>query len=161
MKKVTNLPVLSGENAPGRAKSEVSIDALAGFGNAIGGYSAHIGDTIEFPDTVEDAQVFTQPVRENGTAVQRLIVVTRNGKVDYFSLGCLSRRDIHGEPANNPFAKEMNEYDSDKSRVLALIGKTIKCTGVDQIETYAFDRNTGLIDRTNTQKSNVPVFEYV
>lgn len=157
MKKVENLPVLSGEAQ--RPKTAISLNDLKGYGNQLGGYSARPGDVIEFPDTKEDAQVFTQPVRNNGTAVQRLIVVNRNGKADYFSLGCLSRRDIHGQPANNDFAKAMDHYDSDESRVLALIGKTIKCTGIDQVETYVFDN--GVINRDKTTKSNVPVFEYV
>ena len=157
MKKVENLPVLSGEAQ--RPKNAVAINDLAGYGNHLGGYSARVNDVIEFPDTVEDAQVFTQAVSPNGTAVQRIIIVTRNGKVDYFSLGCLSRRDYKGQPANNEFAKEMDSLDSDKSRVLALIGKKIKCTGTTEIETYAFEGDQ--INREKTVKTSVPVFEYV
>lgn len=157
MKKVNELPVLSGEAQ--RPKTEVSLNDLKGYGNQLGGYTARVGDVINFPDTKDDVQAFIQPVRPGSTAVQRVIVVNRNGKPDYFSLGVLTRRDIHGEPAKNGFAKEMAQYDSDASRVEALCGKTIKCTAVEKIETYVFDN--GVINREKTQQTNVPVFEYV
>ena len=168
MKKVEieKLPVLSGANIKGRERHEASLKDLEGFGQAIGGYSAREGDTIEFPDTVDDVQVFTQAIRPaENSPKQRLIVVNRtdksgNKKADYFSLGCLSRRDFQGNPANNHFAEEMAAFDSDKSRVEHLVGKTIKCVRMDTIKTYVFDA-AGVIDRSKTQDTRVPVFEYV
>lgn len=163
MKKIleNELPVLSGENAEGRAKVAVTLDALKGFGNAIGGYSARINDVIEFPDSEAEAQIFTQPVRPNSEAKQRLVVVLRNGHPSYFSLGCLSRRDKDGNPAKNDFAREMNDFDSDASRLAHLFGKKIRCKAIEQIETYVFDNQTMSVDRSKTTTQNVPVFEYV
>ena len=153
MKKINELPVLSGEAQ--RPKTQVPLSSLKGNSN-LGGYSARVGDVIEFPDTIEDVQAFVQAVRPGSSIVRHVIVVKRNGHLDYFSPSYLARRDIHGQVVDSAFAKKMAAFDSDEARIKALIGHTIKCVGIANITTFVFDNG---VRTDETHEVHTPIFE--
>lgn len=158
MKKVKDLPSISGSNR--RPANEVSnLQELKNSGIAFATYGIRKGDTIEFADTMDDIQAFQQPVRENGTAMQTLVVVTRNGKTDYLSLGTLRKQDIDRQYTCD-FTKEMGELNNDYERLQHLVGRKITCNETKSIKTQAFDRLTGERIDGETTDQVVPIIEW-
>jgi hypothetical protein len=158
MKKVKDLPSISGSNR--RPANEVSnLQELKNSGIAFATYGIRKGDTIEFADTMEDIQAFQQPVRENGTAMQTLVVVTRNGKTDYLSLGTLRKQDVDRQYTCD-FTKEMGELNNDYERLQHLVGRKITCNETKTIKAQAFDRLTGERIDGETTDQIVPIIEW-
>lgn len=158
MKKVKDLPSISGSNR--RPANEVSnLQELKNSGIAFATYGIRKGDTIEFADTMDDIQAFQQPVRENGTAMQTLVVVTRNGKTDYLSLGTLRKQDIDRQYTCD-FTKEMGELNNDYERLQHLVGRKITCNETKTIKAQAFDRLTGERIDGETTDQVVPIIEW-
>ena len=158
MKKVKDLPSISGSNR--RPANEVSnLQELKNSGIAFATYGIRKGDTIEFADTMDDIQAFKQPVRENGTAMQTLVVVTRNGKTDYLSLGTLRKQDIDRQYTCD-FTKEMGELNNDYERLQHLVGRKITCNETKTIKAQAFDRLTGERIDGETTDQVVPIIEW-
>ena len=159
MKKVNNLPTISGANTR-KPVAVTNLEELKTSGIAFATYGLREGDEVEFPDTLDDVQAFTQPVRANQTAVQTLLVVNKNSKPNYLSMGTLRKQDIDRNYTCD-FTKEMGELNNDYDRIVALLGKRIKATGSKKITVQAFDRLTGerLDGKTDTQ--TVPIIEYV
>jgi hypothetical protein len=158
MKKVKDLPSISGSNR--RPANEVSnLQELKNSGIAFATYGIRKGDTIEFADTMEDIQAFQQPVRENGTAMQTLVVVTRNGKTDYLSLGTLRKQDVDRQYTCD-FTKEMGELNNDYERLQHLVGRKITCNETKTIKAQAFDRLTGERIDGETTDQVVPIIEW-
>lgn len=158
MKKVNELPSISGNNR--RPATEVTdLKELKNSGIAFATYGIRKGDVIEFPDTMDDVQVFQQPVRENGTATQTLLVVTRNNKTSYLSLGTLRKQDVNREYTCN-FTKELGEMNNDYERLTHLVGRKIKCDEMKTIKAQAFDRLTGERIDGETVDQVVPIIEW-
>lgn len=158
MKKVKDLPSISGSNR--RPANEVSnLQELKNSGIAFATYGIRKGDTIEFADTMDDIQAFQQPVRENGTAMQTLVVVTRNGKTDYLSLGTLRKQDVDRQYTCD-FTKEMGELNNDYERLQHLVGRKITCNETKTIKAQAFDRLTGERIDGETTDQIVPIIEW-
>lgn len=163
MKKISanNLPSISGA-AQRKPVLVNNLSDLKTSGVPFATYSLRKGDVIEFPDTIEDVQAFTQPIRNNAMngPVQTLLVVLRNGKTDYLSLGSLRKQDVNREYTCN-FTKEIGEMNNDYDRISHLCGKKITATEMKTIKVQAFDRLSGerLEGKTNDQV--VPVIEYV
>lgn len=162
MKKIAadKLPSIFGSNT--RKVDEVkNLESLKSSGVPFANYGMSVNDEIEFPDSLDDVQVFTQPTRANSSnsPIQTLLVVTRNGKPGYLSLGTLHRRGIHGDYTCK-FTKDMDEITSDYDRIVSLLGKKIKCAEMKSLEVQAFDRLSG--ERIEGQTRNVPapVIEY-
>lgn len=161
MQKIENskLPTISG--AASRKPVLVNnLDDLKVSGVPFTTYSIRKGDVVEFPNTLEDAQVFSQPVRANSTASQMLVVILRNGKVDYLSMGTLRKQDINNEYTCK-FTSEMGAYNNDYDRLAALCGKKITATDVKTIKVQDFDRLTGERLEGKTRDQVVPIIEYV
>ena len=159
MKKIKNFPTVSGAN--NRPVNKVNnLENLKLSGIAFATYGMREGDVIEFPDTIDDVDVFEQPVRVGSTAVQNLLGVMRNGKADYLSLGTLRKQDVNREYTCD-FTKEMGALNNDYDRIIALLGKTIKATGSKVIKAQAFDRLTGQRLEGQTVDQTVPIIEYV
>ena len=89
-----------------------------------------------------------------------LVVVLRNGKPDYLSLGSLRKQDVHNEYTCS-FTKQMGEKNNDFERLSALCGKKITAVDVKTIKTQAFDRLTGERLEGQTRDQVVPIIEYV
>jgi len=158
MKKVNNLPTISGANT--RKPEEVkNLEALKTSGIAFATYGMREGDVVEFPDSLNDVQAFQQPVRAGSTAQQTLIVVKKNDKVTYLSMGTLRKQDVNREYTCD-FTREMGEMNNDYDRINALVGKRIKATGSKKIQAQAFDRLTGERIEGQTVDQTVPVIEW-
>lgn len=159
MKKVKNLPTVSGANV--RPVTAVNnLEALKTSGIAFATYGIREGDVVEFPDSLEEAQVFQQPVRSGSTAQQTLVVVERNGKTTYLSMGSLRKQDVNRE-FTCPFTKEIGEMNNDFERLAYLCGKKIKAVSSKTIKAQAFDRLTGERIEGQTVDQVVPIIEYV
>lgn len=159
MKKVVkDLPTISGANT--RKPVEVNnLEALKTSGIAFATYGMREGDVVEFPDTLNDVQAFQQPVRAGSTALQTLVVVKKNDKITYLSMGTLRKQDVNREYTCD-FTKEMGEMNNDYDRIGALVGKRIKATGSKKIQSQAFDRLTGERLEGQTIEQTVPIIEY-
>ena len=79
------------------------------------------GDVFEFPDTVEDVEVFKQPFA-NGT--NYLILGLRNEKAYWLSLGSIRRRDMDNKPVH-AVAEYVLQCETMDEVVLAMLGKKI------------------------------------
>lgn len=161
MKKISEnqLPSISGSMTR-KPVPVTNLEDLKVSGVPFATYSVHKGDTIEFPDTIQDMQVFNQPVRANSTAMQSLVVVLRNNKPDYLSVGSLRKQDVNNEYTCE-FTKQMGAYNNDYDRLTALCGKKITCNDVKTINVQAFDRLTGERLEGQTRTQVVPIIEYV
>lgn len=158
MKKQNNLPTISGANR--RAPSVVNnLEALKTSGIAFATYGMRKGDVVEFPDSLDEAQVFQQPVREGSTAVQTLVVVMKNGKPTYLSMGSLRKQDVDRNYTCK-FTQEMGELNNDYDRLAALCGKKIKAVDEKRIKSQRFDRLTGERIEGETIDQTVPIIEY-
>lgn len=155
------LPSIFGSNTrPASAVKDLSV--LKNSGVPFANYSLVVDETIEFPDSWDDVQVFTQPIRANSanSPVQALLVVKRNGKPGYVSLGALHRRGLKQGDYTCEFTKKMDELNSDYDRIEALFGKTIKCTRMANLEVQDFDRISGERLEGKTRNVPSPVIEY-
>jgi len=160
MKKIDSnkLPPISGANQ--RPLRPVSSEALKTSGVPFATYGIRQGDVIEFPDTMNDVQSFEQEIRKNSGIFQNVIVVLRNNKPDYLSLGSLRKQDVNREYTCE-FTKKMGEMNSDYDRIEALLGKKITAKSMRTIEVQAFDRLTNERLEGQTRTQVVPVIEYV
>ncbi len=157
MKKTTNIPAIFGEHT--RKANDLSIAQLKTTGQPFASYGIAVGETIEFPDTEDDVVAKEQPVRTGSTATQRLLLVNRNGKPSWLSLGILNRTDVNRKPTCK-FCEEMNDLDSDYARILALLGKKITVKEMTNAEFQAFDRQTGTRIEGKTESRPTPVIVY-
>lgn len=158
MKKIKNLPTISGANT--RVPSPVNnLEALKTSGIAFATYGMREGDVVEFPDSLEEAQAFQQPVRNGSTAVQTLVAVMKNSKPSYISMGSLRKQDVNREYTCK-FTQEMGELNNDYDRLAALCGKKLKATGSKTIKSQRFDRLTGQPVEGETIDQVVPIIEY-
>ena len=160
MKKIDSkqLPAISGANR--RPLVPIGHDALKTSGVPFATYSIRKGDVIEFPDTWDDVDTFQQEVREKSNVYQQMIVVLRNKKPDYLSLGSLRKQDVNREYTCD-FTKAMGEMNNDYDRISALLGKKITAKETKTIQVQAFDRFTGERLEGKTTSQVVPIIEYV
>ena len=143
-----------------RKPEPMSVETLKTTGETFISYGVQNGDVINFPDTVDDINAVEQPVRVGSNAKQRLLEVEKNGKHTWLSLGVLNRTDYNREPTCE-FCAQMVNRPNDYARIEALLGKTIKVTGMVEKEFQAFDRSTGTRIDGKSEKRPTPVFEYV
>ena len=155
---VNSLPSVSGANR--RPLQRVNAESLKTSGVPFATYSLRKGDVVEFPDTWDDVDTFQQEVREKSNIFQQMIVVLRNGKPDYLSLGSLRKQDVNREYTCD-FTKEMGEMNNDYDRIEHLLGKKITAKDTKTIKTQAFDRLTGERLEGKTVDQVVPIIEYV
>lgn len=158
MKKINNLPSVTGSNSR-PATPVTNLEALKTSGVAFATYGMQPGDVVEFPDTIDEAQVFQQPVRPGSTSMQNLVAVLKNGKATYFSLAVLRKRDVDNKPTCE-FTRELGEINNDYDRLVYMCGKRIKCVGTKTIKSQKFDRLTGERIEGETIDQVVPIIEY-
>lgn len=143
-----------------REPKPLTVDTLHQTGETFIQYGLNVGDVIEFPDSAEDVVAYEQPIRKGSTAMQRILLVSRNGKESWLSLGVLNRTDFNRQPTC-AFCAEMVELPNDYARIEHLFGKKIKCTGTVSKPFQAFDRATGTRLDGQSENRNTPVIEYV
>ena len=160
--KKTIIPVVFGEHT--RPTNIMTKEDLKTTGQPFASYGISVGEKVNFPDTEDDIVVKEQPVRPGSQAKQRLLLVDRidkngNRKPSWLSLGILNRTDAHREPTCE-FCKSMNDYDSDLSRIQALLGKTVTVNEMVNKDFQAFDRATGTRIEGKTESRPTPVIVY-
>lgn len=162
MKKTDKIPVVFGENA--RPSQQLSKEELHTTGTPFANYSISEGEVIDFPETEEDIVTRKQPVYAGGTAMQRLLMVDRIGKDgkarrSWLSLGVLNRLDAKNNPTCD-FCAEMNQYECDWDRIIALLGKKITCKSSVTRPFQKFDPDTRQRLAGQTEDRPTPVIEY-
>ena len=108
----------------GLSIKEGGIEALKGKGVGLVTYGLSVGDTFEFPDTIEDVKTITRQVRANSDAVEVLILGIKNGKPAYLSASNLRRYDHQMQPVH-PVAEALRSCEDDAVRIEACLGKKI------------------------------------
>lgn len=108
----------------GLSIKEGGIEALKGKGVGLVTYGLSVGDTFEFPDTIEDVKTITRQVRANSDAVEVLILGIKNGKPAYLSASNLRRYDHKMQPVH-PVAEALRSCEDDAVRIEACLGKKI------------------------------------
>lgn len=108
----------------GLSIKEGGIEALKGKGVGLVTYGLSVGDTFEFPDTIEDVKTITRQVRANSDAVEVLILGIKNGKPTYLSASNLRRYDHKMQPVH-PVAEALRSCEDDAVRIEACLGKKI------------------------------------
>lgn len=124
----------------------VSLEDLMMSGQMRVTHGLNVGDTFEFPDTIEECNVVSREVRPGGPK-EYLLLGFKNGKPAYLSLSNLRRRDCHHKPVH-PVSEVLAPMSDDKARVLACLGKTITAT-----ETVTFDEAVFTPDGERTADS--------
>ena len=120
----------------------------------------NVGDVIEFPDGPEDIEAREQPVIAGGTAMQRILLVSRNGEPSWLSLGVLNRTDFNRKPTCD-FCAEMVELPNDYARIEHLFGKKITCKSMVKKPFQKFDRQTRTRLEGQSEERDTPIIEYV
>lgn len=128
--KVEELPVIrvSGD----RQAEEMSLEQLKERGANGNGYGLSVGETVEFPDSLEDAKLMSVPTSGNNS--QTLVLVLKNGKPAWFGLSNLRRQDAQRQPVHpvaEYIAKEIAEKAmpvNDHTRLSLVVGKKITAT---------------------------------
>jgi hypothetical protein len=143
-----------------REPKQLSVDTLHQTGETFIQYGLNVGDVIEFPDSQEDVVAYEQPIRKGSPAMQRILLVNRNGSPSWLSLGVLNRTDYNRQPTCD-FCKEMVDLPNDYARIEHLFGKKIKCTATVSKPFQKFDRQTGARIEGESENRNTPVIEYV
>lgn len=122
------LPVIPVDSKLGSAK-EIAVNDLSGVGAMRGSYGAGVGETIEFPDTEADVKLRQIPLNNGKT--QNVVLVAKNGKLAWFGLSNLRRRDNKMNPVH-PLCKSIEEAikaqslaDDDLSRLKLCLGKSV------------------------------------
>lgn len=153
-----NLPPVFGSR--NRKPESIDMKTLETTGETFVSYGIQKGEVIEFPANESEVVAQEQPIRVGSNAKQRLLLVERNGKPSWLSLGVLNRTDYNREPTCE-FTKEMNELPNDAARIQALYGKKITCTSTVEKPFQKFDRQTGVRVDGQSENRSTPIIEYV
>ena len=156
--KKTVIPQVFGSRT--REPKPLSVDALHTTGETFISYGINVGDVIEFPDGPEDIEAREQPVIAGGTAMQRILLVSRNGEPSWLSLGVLNRTDFNRKPTCD-FCAEMVELPNDYARIEHLFGKKITCKSMVKKPFQKFDRQTRTRLEGQSEERDTPIIEYV
>lgn len=155
---ITDLPQISGALTR-KPKGITNLEDLKNNNTSFATYGVRKGDIIKFPKTLEDVQVFSQPIRIDSDITQNILVVHRNDRLDYLSFGALHKKDVNNI-YSCLFAEQMGQYDNDYDRLIALLGKTITAVDTKVIKAPIYDNNTGVVIEGEAREQNVPIIEY-
>lgn len=135
---LSDLPKLYQEDI--RKPEDVTIDQLAGIGEAFEGYTPQVGDVYRFP-SLDKMKFKAQPVRagQNGKVYFVGAELERNGKkmTTWFNLNFFNKRDANQIPVN-PTWYAIGDMRS-RVEALAKVGE-IRATGSVDIQVPVFDR---------------------
>ena len=134
--KQEEIPALVGRN--GAKVEAVNRELLKTTGIPFSGAGMAKGDTVEMPETWEDVQIQRVEVRPNSNSWDYRILVVKNGKLDWVSLGFLNRTDKDRKPVH-PVAEALNPMHDNDERVGFLLGKTILAPETITYQRQKFD----------------------
>ncbi len=156
------LPIIPVDSKLGSAK-EIAVNDLSGVGAMRGSYGAGVGETIEFPDTEADVKLRQIPLNNGKT--QNVVLVAKNGKLAWFGLSNLRRRDNKMKPVHplceaiEAAIKAQSLADDDLSRLKLCFGKKVTSSeSVEYDETVFTPEGTRTDD---TRKRNTAKLHFV
>lgn len=132
-----NVPVIP---VRGSQKVEmVAVSDLAKTGQGLVTFGLNVGDTFEFPDSEEDAQIAARTIRDGATP-EMLVLGLKNGKEAWLSIGNLRRRDHKMVPVH-PVAEALKDAENDQARLAMCYGKKITAQESVTFEEAIFENN--------------------
>ena len=139
---INNVPSIFGSNV--RKAVPVSLAELKDAGIAFVSYGLENGDEVEFPKDASQLEIREQPIRVGQSPLQYLILVLKNGKMDWVSLGSMCRV---GLDKKNPskFSQDLYDLQNHKARVESLFGRKIKVGAPNSIEVQEFDKEGKIV----------------
>jgi len=141
----------------------VTMDALKDSGVAFQGNAIQINDEITFPGTREDVRLHRTNVVKDQTGKEAVhmisIEVAKNGKITTLPIASVRRtgRNFEGSCAFTQEMADQTKFENDEARIDFLLGKTIVCTAMREMETQKFE-NRRPVDGVFV-KRNFPVLE--
>lgn len=120
---------------------EGGIDALKGKGVGLVTFGMNVGDTFEFPDSIEDVKTVSRQVRANSDAMEILILGLKNGKPAYLSVSNLRRYDHKMVPVH-PVAEALRTCEDDAVRIEMCLGKKITAAEEVTFQEAIFENGT-------------------
>ena len=129
MKKTSVRPNILGEHK--RPVTElVDLRELARYNTVFGSYGIAEGEEIIFPPRLEQMRVFIQDSSSDFPDEKMIhVIIERNGKSSYISLGALHLSDMGGMGYACHFSRLLDKFQNDYERLKFLVGKTIKSIG--------------------------------
>lgn len=148
---------------PGMEVTPVSLDEVKNTGVGLTQSGIAVGDVIEFEDRFEDMVITKQPIRAGSDRYNYRVLVSRNGKNAWLSLGTLTRRyndEQNGVTPTCKFTEEMNKMENNEERLRALAGKKIKGVSSKNLRYQKFDRQTGVMLEGQFEERATTLIEY-
>lgn len=148
--KEEELPALVGQG--GARVETINVDDLKEAGTPFSGAGMAVEDTVEFPDTIEDAQVAKVEVRKDSDRWDYRVAVLKNGKPAWVSIGYFNKLDKDNKPVHS-VAEVLAPMHDHKARLVALCGRTITATETVAYQARKFDNDGRLISGVYDEKS--------
>lgn len=120
--KQEEIPALVGRN--GAEVKPVDRAELKQTGVPFSGAGMAKGDTVEMPDSWDDVDVRKVQVRQNSDSWDFRILVKKNGRPAWLSLGYLSKVDKDRKPIH-PVAEALTALHDNEEKIEHMLGKTI------------------------------------
>lgn len=137
---VKKIPVIPSTKE--RPVVEATFEQLAEQGQQRVSYGVAPGDVIEFPDSKEECKIMSRKVSEKGT--EFLLLVLKNGKPAWFSIGNLNRRN-HDMSCVHEVSEALKNCQDNSDRVFQMCGKKVKgASELVKMTRYKFDNGQRL-----------------
>lgn len=144
------LPALVGQN--GARVEMITSDDLKDAGIPFSGAGMAVGDTIEFPNTLDDAQVARVEVRKGSDRWDYRVAVLKNNKPAWVSIGYFNKLDKDNKPVH-AVAGVLKHLHDHKERLAALCGKKITATDTVSFQIRKFDNDGKIVSGVYDEKS--------
>ena len=148
--KAEELPALVGQN--GARVEMTNVDALETVGTPFSGAGMAVDDTVEFPDSIEDAQIARVEVRKDSGRWDYRVAVLKNNKPAWVSIGYFNKLDKDNKPVH-AVAEVLAPLHDHKARLAALCGKKITATETVAFQARKFDNDGRLVSGVYDEKS--------
>lgn len=148
--KEEELPALVGQN--GARVEMIKVDDLKDAGTPFSGAGMAVGDIVEFPDSIEDAQIARTEIRKDSNRWDYRVAVLKNNKPAWVSIGYFNKLDKDNKPVHAVAAVLAPMHDH-QERLVALCGKKITATETVAFEARKFDNDGRLVSGVYDEKS--------
>ena len=154
--KQEEIPALVGRG--GAEVKDVDRNELKTSGTPFSGSGMAKGDVVEFPDTWDDVEVKKIQVRPNSNSWDYRILVLKNSRPNWLSIGYLCRTD-KDRKAVHPVAEMLTKLHDNEEKIDALLGKTIVAGDVVEYQRQSFDADgriqAGIFETVTTPKLEI------
>lgn len=145
--KQEEIPALVARN--GARVKEVNAEERKNMGVPFSGAGMIAGDVVEMPDTEADIKTQAIEVRPNTDRWDLRLLVKKNGKLDWISMGFLVRQNRNEDGSTSPLhpvAEELCPLHDHDARIKAALGKTIIAGGNIEYVRQKFTPDGVLVD---------------